>query len=91
MTWARRRIDTRETAPTTSSMTTLIAATAPWLVTLFAASLIAELLKAAPSAVSMNGVYAAVKFAFAARMYVNAMQMPMPAIAPSAGEMMRER
>ena len=56
ITWASRRIETRETAPTTRSMTTLIAAIAPWLVTLPAASLIAELLKAAPSAVSMNGV-----------------------------------
>ena len=84
-------METRETAPTTSSMTTLIVATAPWLVTLLAASLIDELLKAAPSAVSMKGVYAAVKLALAARMYVKAIQMLMPAIAPSAGEMMRER
>src|SRR6266571_2615076 len=72
-------------------MATLIVATAPWLVTFPAASLMAELLKAAPSEVSMKGVYVAVKFAFAARMYVNAMQMLMPAMAPSAGEMMRER
>src|SRR5712691_10532216 len=91
ITCASRRIDTRDTAPTTRSMTTLIVATAPWLVTLPAASLMAELFNAAPRAVSMNGVYAAVKLAFAARMYVKAMQIEIPAIAPRAGEMMRER
>ena len=56
MTCARRRSGTNDTAATTSSMTTLMIATAVWLVTLFAASLIAELLSAAPSAVSMKGV-----------------------------------
>src|ERR1700730_9676990 len=49
-----------------------------------------ELPNAAPSAVRRNGKYVAVKFAFAARKYVKATQMPMPNTAPSAGEMMRE-
>ncbi len=72
-------------------MPTLMMATAVWLVTLLAASLMAELLNAAPRAVNKNGKYVAVKLAFAARMYVKAMAMPMPAIAPMAGEMILER
>src|ERR1700730_991047 len=90
ITWASRRTETHEAAPTTSSMTTLMMAIAVVLVTWDAASLMAELPKAAPNAVSRNGKYWAVKLAFAARMYVNAMQMPMPNTAPRGGEMIRE-
>src|SRR2546430_13549000 len=85
MTCARRRIETRDTTPTTSSMTTLIAATAPWLVTLFAASLIAELLKAAPRAVSMNGVYGAAQAGRAAAQDWYALWMFELAFSPQSG------
>ena len=65
---ATRRRGKNEHAPTTSSMPTLMIATAVWSVTLPAALLIAELLNAAPSAVRRNGKYVAVKLALAARM-----------------------
>src|SRR5207302_4736164 len=72
-----------------SSDLTLMIATAVWSVTLPAALLMVELLNAAPSAVRRNGKYVAVKLALAARMYVKAIAMPMPAMAPTAGEIGR--
>jgi hypothetical protein len=43
-----------------------------------------------PRPVRVNGMKIAVNWAFAARMYVNATAMPMPTIAPSAGEITRD-
>ena len=53
---AKRRSEKNEHAPTTSSMATLTIAIAPWPDTCAAASLMLELLKAAPSAVSSSGM-----------------------------------
>ena len=71
-------------------MPTQISAIAPLLVTWFAPAAIVELENASPRPVRANGMNAAVNWAFAARMYVNATATLMPTIAPSTGEITRE-
>ena len=61
------------------------------LVTWLAALAIELLLKAAPSATSMNGANVATKWALAASTQVNTTAIAMPAIEPAVGDTIRDR
>src|SRR3984957_1171771 len=69
----------------------LMAAIAPLLVTWLAALTSAWLWNAAPSAVSMNGVNVAAKWALADSTQVNTTAMAKPATEPATGDTMRDR
>ena len=88
---ASRLREKKDASPTTTMTPQLIRTMARLVVMWLPAFAMDELLKAEPSALSMNGLNVATKWAFAARTYVNTTAMPMPATDPVTGETMRER